>query len=556
MLRQLTIRDFVLVERLDLSFGTGFGVLTGETGAGKSILVDAMAFVLGERADTALIRPGTERAEVNAEFDVAGNGMVLRMLAEQEIGDDAGTLLLRRVVDGGGRSRAWLNGTPVTLQQLRAITDLLVDIHGQHAHQSLLRVDSQRELVDGFGELGDLATGVATAYRTWRDAYARWQASVNDGEGLRRQRESLEWEVDELRALAFMPEEWQALNNEQSRLANAAALLEGATYCVQALGESEVSCGSQLAAAASRLDEMSAVDPALAEVAALARSAEAEVAEALAILRRYAGRVDLDPARLAEVDSRIEAILGAARKFRVQPAGLADALHDRERQLAALGDGADPEKLAAAAKADEAAYRDVAGRLSICRHEVARRLGAEVSEQMRHLALGGGSFEAALVPLDEGGAGGLERVEFRVGGLAGSEMRPLARVASGGELSRISLALQVVASRATSVPTLVFDEVDVGIGGGVAEVVGRLMRTLGRTRQVLCVTHLPQVAACADWQWRVSKRRHGGGFASEVDVLSPSGREEEIARMLGGVEITAVTRQHAREMLAGTEAID
>lgn len=556
MLVQLTIRDFVLVERLDLSFGPGFGVLTGETGAGKSILVDAMAFVLGERADAGLIRPGAERAELSAEFDIGASPAVRQMLADQELEDEDGILLLRRVVETSGRSRAWLNGTAVTLQQLRAITDLLVDIHGQHAHQSLLRSDSQRDLVDGFGDLAELSISVAAAYRAWRDAQAHWQTSVTDGEGLRRQRESLEWEVEELRALAFSPEEWHDLNQEQSRLANAAALLEGATYCVQALGESEVSCGSQLAAVAARLDELAGYDAALAEVASLARSAEAEVAEALASLRRYAGRVDLDPNRLAEVDSRIESILGGARKFRVQPAGLADTLRDRERQLAALGDATNPEKLEAVARAAEAAYWQLAEGLSKRRQEVAQRLGKEVSEQMRHLALGGGAFEVALVALEEGNASGLERVEFRVGGLAGSEVRPLAKVASGGELSRISLALQVVASRAASVPTLVFDEVDVGIGGGVAEVVGRLMRSLGRSRQVLCVTHLPQVAACADWQWRVSKRRQGQGFASEVDVLNPSGREEEIARMLGGVEITAVTRQHAREMLAGAGRVD
>ncbi|HEY5764249.1 MAG TPA: DNA repair protein RecN [Rhodocyclaceae bacterium] len=556
MLKQLTIRDFVLVDRLELPFESGFGVLTGETGAGKSILVDALAFVLGERADTGLIRAGAERAEVSAEFEVAGNDMVRRVLADQELGDEDGVLLLRRVVDAGGRSRAWLNGTPVTLQQLREITDLLVDIHGQHAHQSLLRADAQRDLLDAYGDLVELAAEVADTYRRWRDAQAHWQASLTDGEALRRQRESLAWEVDELRALAFSPDEWQSLNAEQAKLANAVALLEGSTYCVQALGEAEYSCSSQLSAVAARLDELAAYDASLAELGALVRSAEAEVGEALAGLRRYGERVDLDPSRLAEVDQRLEAILGTARKFRIQANDLGDALVERERQLAALGDAANPEKLAEASRAAEARFRTLAERLGAARRTVATQLGKEVSAQMGTLAFGGGSFEVTLTPVEEGGSFGLERVEFRVGGLAGSEMKPLARVASGGELSRISLALQVVASRAAKVPTLVFDEVDVGIGGGVAEVVGRLMRSLGRNRQVLCVTHLPQVAACADWQWRVSKARRGDAFVSAVERLSAASREEEIARMLGGVEITPVSRQHAREMLAVVDAID
>ena len=556
MLKQLTIRDFVLVDRLELPFDGGFGVLTGETGAGKSILVDALAFVLGERADTGLIRSGAERAEVSAEFEVTDNDAIRRLLAEQELGDEGGMLLLRRVVDAGGRSRAWLNGTPVTLQQLREITDLLVDIHGQHAHQSLLRGDSQRDLLDAYGDLADLAAEVASAYRSWRDAQAHWQASLTDGEALRRQRESLAWEVDELRALAFSPEEWQALNAEQSKLANAVALLEGSTYCAQALGEADYSCESQLSAVSARLDELVAYDPSLADVGGLVRSAAAEVGEALAGLRRYAERVDLDPARLAEVDQRLDAILGTARKFRIQAADLGDALIERERQLAALGDAANPEKLAEAVRAAEVQFRALGTRLSAGRKKVAARLGREVSNQMDSLAFGGGSFEVGLTAVDDGGSFGLERVEFRVGGLAGSEMKPLARVASGGELSRISLALQVVASRAAKVPTLIFDEVDVGIGGGVAEVVGRLMRALGRNRQVLCVTHLPQVAACADWQWRVSKLRQADGFVSAVERLSAGSREEEIARMLGGVEITPLTRQHAREMLAVVDAID
>lgn len=555
MLTAMTIRDFVLVDRLELSFASGFGVLTGETGAGKSILVDALAFVLGERADSSLIRPGAERTEVTAEFSIAGVDGVESILKRQEVDCEDGCVLLRRTTDGGGRSRAWLNGTPVTLQQLREVTDLLVDIHGQHAHQSLLRGESQRALLDAYGNLEALAASVGDAYQQWQAANDTWKRSLNDGESLRRQREVLEWEVEELSTLQFSAEEWVNLNAEQSRLANATALVEGAAFCVQRLGESEYSCLSQLDSVVSRLEALCAFDPSLDEPAKTVGSAHAEIADALATLRRYGERMELDPGRLAEVDQRIEAILDVARKFRVQPDGLVALLEDRRAQLAALGDSADPERLRRNAEKAEQDYRTLAQQLSAERKTAADRLGAEVSTQLSELALGGGRFEIALLAVDDGTRSGLERVEFRVGGLAGSEMRPLAKVASGGELSRISLALQVAASRATRVPSLIFDEIDVGIGGGVAEIVGRLMRTLGRSHQVLCVTHLPQVAACADWQWRVSKAKVGDSFLSRVASLDAAEREEEIARMLGGVEITPVTRQHAREMLAVAESV-
>jgi DNA repair protein RecN (Recombination protein N) len=553
MLHRLTIRDFVLVDRLELEFGSGFGALTGETGAGKSILVDALAFVLGERADIGLIRNGSERAEISAEFELQDAPAAGEWLRERDFDaadDDPGTgLLLRRVLDRSGRSRAYLNGSPVTLQQLRDVAETLLDIHGQHAHQSLLRSDAQRVLLDSHARLDGLAADVSVAWRQWREARSALDAAANGVEALAQEREQLEWQVRELETLGFSLDEWEGLNTEHRRLAHAASLLEGARFSLDVLVEGDAACEVQLDSVASRLDGLAEYDPALAEVAALLQSAQAELGEAVSALRRYTDRVELDPQRLSEVEHRIEAVLGCARKYRSSPEELPALLARWQERLGVLGEAADIAGLERRVAAAGKQYDDLAKRLSKGRAKAADALGAEVSRVMQQLALSGGRFEAALVALESGSAYGREQVEFRIAGLSGSESRSLAKVVSGGELSRISLAIQVVTSQAASVPTLVFDEVDVGIGGGVAEVVGRLLRELGKERQVLCVTHLPQVAARAGWQWRVVKQAANGQVRSQVVVLDGEGRVEEIARMLGGMEITAITRQHAKEML-------
>jgi DNA repair protein RecN (Recombination protein N) len=548
MLCRLTIRDFVLVDRLELDFQAGFGTLTGETGAGKSILVDALAFALGERADAGLIRTGCERAEVNAEFDLDGAPAAADWLLAHDM-DGQGALLLRRVVDANGRSRAYLNGSPVTVQQLREVAESLVDIHGQHAHQSLLRGEAQRALLDAHARLQPLLADVAAAWRSWREARTMLDTASSGLEALAIEREQLDWQVRELQALGFSAEEWLALNEEHKRLAHATSLVEGAQFSLQVLAEGDAACEAQVAAVANRLEGLSEYDPALSEVAILVESARTELSEAISALRRYADRVELDPRRLAELDRRIEAVLGVARKFRCGPEDLPGLLTRWQERLAVLGDAADIAGLTARVASTRQQYEQLAQRLSGSRAMAADGLGREVSQVMQQLALGGGRFEVGLLPVDGGNAAGFEQVEFRIAGLAGSEPRPLAKVASGGEISRISLAIQVVTSQAARVPTLIFDEVDVGIGGGVAEVVGRLLRELGAERQVLCVTHLPQVAARANWQWQVSKISKVGYVHSQVAVLDAEARVEEIARMLGGIEITALTRQHAREML-------
>jgi len=548
MLRHLTIRDFVIVDRLELEFSTGFGTLTGETGAGKSILIDALTLALGERADAGVIRSGCDKAEVAATFDISALPEVRAWLLANDFDADS-ELLLRRVVDAGGRSRAYINGSSATAQQLREVGEWLVDIHGQHAHQSLLRSDAQRALLDAHAGLGGLVREVGSAFRVWREAGQALTAASEGAEALAREREQLEWQVRELAALSFGEDEWAGLDVEHRRLAHAASLIDGAQFALGVLAEDEGACERQIDSVATRLTSLAEYDPALEEVAALVQSVQAELSEAVSTLRRYADRADLDPARLAEVERRMDAVMANARKYRVQPPELPALLAGWQRRLGELEVAADLAALQARAAAAQKEYLALAGQLSSGRQKAATEMGLAVSEVMRQLALSSGRFEVALLPIENGQAYGLEQVEFRVGGLAGNEAKPLAKVASGGELSRISLAIQVLTSRSASVPTLIFDEVDVGIGGGVAEIVGRLLHELGGERQVLCVTHLPQVAAQANWQWQVSKATRDGVTLSAIAPLDEGGRVQEIARMLGGVEITEITRQHARELL-------
>jgi DNA repair protein RecN (Recombination protein N) len=548
MLVRLSIRDFVLVDRLDLEFASGFGALTGETGAGKSILVDALAFALGERADVGLLRAGQERSEVAASFDLSALPALHAWLLANDFTDDS-ELLLRRVLDAGGRSRAYINGSAATLAQVREIAESLVDIHGQHAHQSLLRADAQRALLDGHAGLTGAARDVSEAWRAWREAKAALDAAAHDGAALAEERERLEWQVCEVDALAFSADEWPLINSEHRRLAHAASLVEGAQFALGVLADDEGACESQVDSVVHKLDALAEYDPQIAEIGALVASASAELSEAVSALRRYTDHAELDPERFAEVERRLEAIVSCSRKYRVAPEVLPESLAIWKARLDVLGSAGDVAGLTARVEETRRSYEALAGKLSLARKKAAKTLGEEVSRGMQELALGGGSFEVALLPVEGGSAHGQEQIEFRVGGLAATEARSLAKVASGGELSRISLAIQVVTSQAAQVPTLIFDEVDVGIGGGVAEVVGRLLARLGDGRQVLCVTHLPQVAARADWQWQVAKSRDASEIKSRVTPLDAAGRIEEIARMLGGVEITATTREHARELL-------
>lgn len=548
MLRHLSIRDFVIVAALDLEFDSGFTVFSGETGAGKSILIDALALALGERADASVVRTGCSRADITAEF--TQHDRVARWLDEHAF-DTEDTVMLRRVIDANGRSRAFVNGTSATLAQLRELGEMLVDIHGQHAHQLLMRPDAQRELFDTHAGLVADAANVARAWRVWRDATQAIDSAKAHERELQLEREKLAWQLAELDKLAPQPGEWDEINGEHKRLSHSANLIEGVRGALNALSESDDAMLAQLGAIVSKLRSLADYDAALGDALASLEPAEIQLQEAVYSLSHYAQRLDLDPERLAQVERRVDALHSTARKFRLPP----DTLHEehaaRRAQLAALDAAADLGALEAAqAKAREAYLAD-AKRLSKARAQAAKALGAAVTAGMQELSMAGGSFEVALVPLADGGPHGLEQVEFRVAGHAGVPLRPLAKVASGGELARISLALAVIASAASPTPTLIFDEVDTGIGGGVAEVVGRLLHQLGRDRQVLCVTHLPQVAARGDHHFQVAKGADAhGGTVSTVSPLDRASRIEEVARMLGGLEITATTRKHAKEMLA------
>ncbi len=549
MLRSLTIRDFVIVDRLELEFSPGFTVLTGETGAGKSILIDALAMVLGERTDAIVVRGGAERAEVGAEFELNGGKELARWLRENDLAGDDGALLMRRVIESSGRSRGFINGHAATLAQLREAGEYLVDIHGQHQHQSLLRPAAQRELLDAYGELSDAAKKVAELHRAWQQRRASRMALETNAAAFAAEREQLEWQTRDLEALRFGADEWPELTAEHTRLSHAASLIEAAQLGVEVVSEGDSSSLAQLNGALSRLGGLVEHDPRLKETVELLESARIQLQEAAHALRHYGERLDLDPRRLQEVERRLDAIHHAARKYRVQPEALPAQLENAQTRLREMGEGGDVEALR---KREEAAHAEClaeAKKLSAGRKKAAKKLSEQVTASMQELAMAGGQFEVTFNAAAEVAAYGLEGVEFLVSAHKGMAPQPLAKVASGGELSRLSLAVQTVASRVAQVPTLIFDEVDAGIGGRVAEIVGKMLGQLGRKHQVMCITHLPQVAATADQQWQVAKSTANGKVVSKVTVLDRSQRVEEIARMLGGVKITETTRKHAAEML-------
>jgi DNA repair protein RecN (Recombination protein N) len=555
MLRSLSIRDFAIVDRMELEFGAGFTVLTGETGAGKSILIDALALLLGERADALAVRQGAERAEISAEFDIARLSRLTSWLKAHELSGDDDACLLRRVIDAGGRSRGYINGHAATVAQLREAGEFLVDIHGQHQHQSLLRAPDQRELVDTFGGLAEQAERVASAWREWQRRRTSRLAFEKDAAAYAAERERLEWQSKELEALKFKADDWQPLVTEHARLAHAAALIEAAQAGMETLSEGDDSALAQVNGVVAKLNNLIEYDPRLKEILDVLEPAQIQLQETVYALRHYGERLDIDPRRLKEVEQRLDAVHTAARKFRVQAEELPGLLEQSRTRLAELVTGGDTETLQRLEDEAHAACAAEAKKLSAGRRKAATKLAGQVTEAMQTLAMAGGTFAIELEPEAELTAHGAERIEFRVAAHKGMPPHPLAKVASGGELSRLSLAIQAVTSQVAQVPTLVFDEVDAGIGGRVAEIVGTMLKQLGARHQVMCITHLPQVAAAADQQWQVSKGAVKGTVSSRVVPLAKSERVEEIARMLGGLRITETTRKHAAEML-GVKASD
>jgi DNA repair protein RecN (Recombination protein N) len=555
MLKFVSIRDFVIVDHVELEFAPGFTVLTGETGAGKSILIDALSLVLGERSDAADVRIGCERAEISAEFDIRELPELAAWLYEngfESDSGDAGVCLMRRLVDSSGRSRSFINGCSATLQQLRIAGEKLVDIQGQHAHQSLLRADAQRDLLDAFSGNRELAQRVTEAYRRWREMRQRRLDWEKNSEGLIQEREHLEWQSSELSALNFSLGEWETLQADHSRLSHAASLLEAAQMGLEALSEGDSAALAQVNSVISRLTYLLDCDNNLKPLLDLLDSAQIQLQEAVYELGHYQQRLELDPQHLQEVEERLAAIHAAARKHRVLPAELPDLLQAVAEKLAGLGDKENGEALAKEETALLDEYLALAKQLSIARGKAAEPLAQQVTAAMQTMAMAGGQFSVALIPLEHGSANGMEQIEFQVSAHQGLPLRPLAKVASGGELSRIGLAIHVITSKLGAAPTLIFDEVDAGIGGRVAEIVGSLLKRLGAERQVLCITHLAQVASAGDHQWQITKSAgasNDGKVSSRITVLGKQERVEEIARMLGGATITETTRKHAAEML-------
>ncbi len=549
MLSRLEIRDFVLVDRLALEFDKGFTVLSGETGAGKSIMIDALAVVLGERADSGLVRQGCDKADISAEFLLENDGAAAQYLQNNELVDN-GHCLLRRVIDVSGRSRAWINGTLVTIQQLRLLGERLVDIYGQHEHQSLSKPQSQRDLLDAYAGATLLARRVAEAWASWQAARRLRIAAEGDAETISRERDQLEWQISELDKLAFREDEWRDIGAEQTRLAHAVSLVEAAEFALLTLSEDDAAALAAVSAVQSKLSALVDYDPALREVLDTLDTAQIQLQETVYSLRHYQQRLEVDPQRLAEVNERLDAIHTVARKYRTTPEKLPALLDQSRQRLEELTTSLDAAALQRREAQAKEACLEIAAELSATRSKAARKLSRKVSDAMQTLAMQGGAFKVALTSNDECASYGLEQVEFQVAGHAGAPPRPLAKTASGGELSRIALAIESVTTEVAQVPTLIFDEVDAGIGGGVAEIVGRMLKTLGERHQVMCVTHLPQVAASAAQQWRVAKHMRDGRAASSVELLGARERIEEIARMLGGVKITDLTRKHAAELLA------
>jgi DNA repair protein RecN (Recombination protein N) len=550
MLTQLRIRDFAIVEELELELAAGMTAITGETGAGKSILVDAISLLLGDRADSDVIRHGAERADLSALFDLDDLPAARAWLAERDLDRD-GECQLRRVVARAGRSRGYINGVPQPTQALRELGEQLVDIHGQHEHQSLLRREAQRQLLDDYAGHQALAAELAERYQTWSQLRRelrelRQAASERDA-----RLDILRYHLRELAALNLAEGEVAHLESEQRRLAHASQLLDTSQRLLGWLSaDEESSIADRLDHGLRELDALSRLDARLAPVGELLNAALIQIQEASGELRGYAQAIDLDPDHLAQVEQRLAAAHQLARKHRTAAEELPAlrARFEAEREVLEHSETR-LEALQQALKTARAAYQTDADRLSEQRATAARELSERVSTALAGLGMPGGCFAIVLERLEQPTPAGLEAVEFQVSANPGQPLRPLARVASGGELSRISLAIQVIAAHAARIPTLIFDEVDTGIGGGVAEVVGRQLRALGGGRQVLCVTHLPQVAAQAHRQFKAEKETDGATTHTQVVLLESDARVTEIARMLGGLELTAHTLAHAREMV-------
>ena len=543
-LRAMGLRDFVIVRSLDLEFSTGLSVLTGETGAGKSILIDALQLALGERADAGVVREGATRCEISAEFDTTAPVQLWLQAAGFEASD---SLLLKRTIDAQGKSRAWINGSAATATQLREVSEWLVDIHGQHAWQSLTRPDAVRGLLDAYSGID--TKSLNGLWHDWRTSQQALEQAVQAQHNLSQERERLEWQISELDKLNPLPDEWETLNADHTRLSHAQTLLDAAQHALRELDNDDQGALAQLAKAQNLLADQASVEPEFQNLADVLASSLAQTSDAAHSLQAWLRRTDLDPQRLQSLDERMGLWMSLARRYKRQPADLAALLQSWRHELKRLELASDLAALEKTQLAAWQAYQTEARRVSQARGRGAPKLAKAITQAMQGLGMQGGRFEVALNKLPQAQSNGMEEVAFLVAGHAGSTPRPVGKVASGGELSRIALAIAVTTSALGQAQTLIFDEVDSGVGGAVAETVGRLMQQLGADRQVLAVTHLPQVAACAHHHWLVTKRSDKTGSFSQLQAVTADERVQEIARMLGGDKRSDTSLAHAREML-------
>ncbi len=557
MLMNLQVRDFAIVEKIDIEFGHGMTSLTGETGAGKSILVDALGLVLGERGSAQLVRDGARRAEFCAEFDVSNLPATTAWLAAQSLDVDA-ECLLRRIINADGRSRAFINGNAVPLSQLKTLGEMLLDIHGQHFHQSLTRKSIQRDLLDHFGGLLDQRAEVGSRYSAWMAINERLSALLDSDADRASRLDLLSFQLQEFDSLNIEDGESEQLNAERQKLQYGGRLADGTATALDTLIDSDTANANSLLGEASRaVVSLIDVDESLRPVAEMLDSASIQITEAADSLRRYGDAIDMDPSRRDWVENRLDALQTIARKHRISAEALPDLHSSLAAELEELQNSEERgRELEQQAEALQSEFLSVARKLSRARKKAAKSFSEAVTDAMSGLGMPGGIFSTILSSMGESSprAWGLDDIEFQISANPGQKQQSLARIASGGELSRMSLAIQVIASDGSSIPTMIFDEVDSGVGGGVAEMVGRRLQEIGASRQVLCVTHLPQVASLADQHFRVSKVSDGSSTRTGLQQLNQDERVKEIARMLGGVEITSKTLEHAAEMLEGARS--
>ncbi len=557
MLVHIHIWNFAIVEKLDIEFESGLTVLTGETGAGKSILLDALGLSLGDRADTSVIRHGNDKAEISVTFSTADAPEAEQWLAEHEMQSE-NECIIRRTISNKGPSRAFINGIPATVQQLRELGEMLVDLHGQHEHQSLLSRDIQRQLLDDYADHKQLQQKVAEAFKQWHeleDEYRRLAAANADRDN---RLDLLRFQVEELETLNLQTGEADQLEHEHKRLANANHLLQSVQQALNTLSEhDDGSIEASLNNCSNSIHDILKLDDQLTVVSEMLNNALIQVQETISELRHYADNLEMDPTRLEEVEQRISDLHNLSRKHRIDPEQLVELLPRLQQEKDDL-EQADIrlEGMQKNIKQARDHYIKSAAALTKSRNKTAALLSEKITDAMQGLSLQGGTFKIQVenLPEERWSTNGCEAIEFLVSANPGQPVKPLTKVASGGELSRISLAIQVITAQAARIPTLIFDEVDVGIGGRVAEIVGLQLRSLGQHRQVVCVTHLPQVAALGHHHLQVSKQTDGNTTITEISPLDPAQRIDEVARMLGGIEITEQTLSHAKEMIERAQA--